>query len=599
MSETSKPPDDNHLTSTIAAIDQYSRLSMRMVMLFGVVQSDGALICECPRGSKCESPGKHPRRRGWRKAASSNAYLMRQVFKGSPNSNLAIATGELVVLDFDPRHGSDDSERHFVETYGTWPETAEVQTGGGGRHLYFRADGWRVGNSLPVLDGFPGIDVRGRGGYVAAPPSRHVSGSVYEWTTNIDRRIPELPSALTEGLVADLQALPAPQGVTPYVWAAVAGEYEKTATAKRGTRNQQLFVSSCALGELVGKGGLDEDIFWHYLEEAASLCGLSWTEAEPTIRSGLKRGSQNPRPSKSPFNNREEAMEYLTELRVVAHSLKWSGHSGKRQITVLEALIRIAMRTGGPSNFAKGVRGIKQEAGYSSSETVMTALKELQHRGWVQLLFKGDSIQRPSRWRLQIPQTALQDLNESTPTLDGGVVQVLQHPQLPIGHDLFRGPVRGKYITNWHRYSYHYGIGKNGWRILELLMIGAQPSRRAIATEMGVSPATVGRHVRKLIEGDLVAETEHGIVATIQNVEDLDRLAREYGTYGAAVRQRESLGWDPGFRTQTGEDGGVAPPPELDPCPHRPRCPDGYLGCDPEPDKSSQQQATASKNDTP
>ena len=61
---------------------------------------------------------------------------------------------------------------------GPWPETAEAITGGGGRHLYFRArDGLHPPGSLA-----PGIDVKsGPGSYVVAPPSLHANGRRYAW----------------------------------------------------------------------------------------------------------------------------------------------------------------------------------------------------------------------------------------------------------------------------------------------------------------------------------------------------------------------------------------------------------------------------------
>lgn len=55
---------------------------------------------------------------------------------------------------------------------------AKSYTGGGGRHLLVAPLGQR--NGAAVL---PGIDLRGTGGYVVAPPSRHASGRLYDWIT--------------------------------------------------------------------------------------------------------------------------------------------------------------------------------------------------------------------------------------------------------------------------------------------------------------------------------------------------------------------------------------------------------------------------------
>ena len=53
------------------------------------------------------------------------------------------------------------------------PDTLTVRTGGGGRHLFFRHRGPALPNSAGRLAGLgepPGVDLRGDGGYVVAPP---------------------------------------------------------------------------------------------------------------------------------------------------------------------------------------------------------------------------------------------------------------------------------------------------------------------------------------------------------------------------------------------------------------------------------------------
>jgi hypothetical protein len=85
-----------------------------------------------------------------------------------------------VVLDVDPRHGGDASLAKLLRANsGLLPPTAEQQTGSGGRHIVFAYPEVEVKNSAGRLGS--GLDVRGNGGYIVAPPSRHISGATYTW----------------------------------------------------------------------------------------------------------------------------------------------------------------------------------------------------------------------------------------------------------------------------------------------------------------------------------------------------------------------------------------------------------------------------------
>lgn len=92
-----------------------------------------------------------------------------------PEQNVGIVTGKvsrLTVIDYDPRNDPTGST-------GTWLraelEEPTVTTGTGGAHWYVR----EVWPTLPRLR--PGLDVKGTGGYVLAPPSVHPNGRAYEW----------------------------------------------------------------------------------------------------------------------------------------------------------------------------------------------------------------------------------------------------------------------------------------------------------------------------------------------------------------------------------------------------------------------------------
>ena len=98
-----------------------------------------------------------------------------------PEANLGIVTGAvsgLVVLDVDRAHDGEASLRRLERRYGPLPETPVVRSGGGGFHFYFRHPGVEIRNRAGLA---PGIDLRGDGGLVVAPPSLHPSGRRYLW----------------------------------------------------------------------------------------------------------------------------------------------------------------------------------------------------------------------------------------------------------------------------------------------------------------------------------------------------------------------------------------------------------------------------------
>ena len=136
--------------------------------------------CDCGR-KDCKSPAKHPRLMHGVKDASTDRAKVEDWWSMWPTSNIGIATGAvsgIVVLDIDPRHGGAESLKDLQNEHGPLPDTVECLTGGGGCHYYFAHPGAHVGNKVGLK---PGLDLRGDGGYVVAPPSRHISGRDYEW----------------------------------------------------------------------------------------------------------------------------------------------------------------------------------------------------------------------------------------------------------------------------------------------------------------------------------------------------------------------------------------------------------------------------------
>jgi hypothetical protein len=141
--------------------------------------------------------GKRPaaRSNGF-KDATTDRHRIGAMFRRSPRANLGIATGAagLAVLDVDPRHSGDESLQALEQAHEPIPQTVRARTGGGGEHIFFKNPG-DIGSSAGRLG--PGLDVRGNGGYVVAPPSTHESGNRYEWINPPDEfEVAEAPAWL-------------------------------------------------------------------------------------------------------------------------------------------------------------------------------------------------------------------------------------------------------------------------------------------------------------------------------------------------------------------------------------------------------------------
>jgi hypothetical protein len=169
--------------------------------------SSGTLVCTC--GSpKCEHPGKHPLPRlapNGLKNATTCAPTVERWFSQARLANVGLATGPVIVLDVDPRHGGDESLRELEAEHGPLPLTWRVFTGGGGEHIFFLPpEGIEIRNSAGDRGGLaPGLDIRGIGGYVVAPASLHASGRTYEWS--VDHHPDETPLApMPDWMVAAL-----------------------------------------------------------------------------------------------------------------------------------------------------------------------------------------------------------------------------------------------------------------------------------------------------------------------------------------------------------------------------------------------------------
>ncbi len=192
----------------LMAAQELAKYGFRVKPLHSVRSRNGVVFCTCENlASKkkgqgvCRHPGKHP----LTKYASRTEGQIHQQWTRWPIANIGIALDEnWVVIDIDPRNGGTESWEKLLEDHDLIELNSpiEVATGGGGRHLYYRAPkGVSFRSNLDSV-GYSGIDILYEKKITIAPPSRHKSGKLYRWLENSApwqvAEVPELPAWLLE-----------------------------------------------------------------------------------------------------------------------------------------------------------------------------------------------------------------------------------------------------------------------------------------------------------------------------------------------------------------------------------------------------------------
>lgn len=236
-------------------------------------------FCSCGSGEpdhNSKGAGKHPLARAWSAAGVTDEEIIRSLFAGRPGMNIGILTGTrsgIWVFDVDPKNGGDKRLAELISEYGELPYTYTVRTGSGGVHYY-----WLLPHDFTPTNGrgtLPaGLDVRGEGGQVVAPPSVSAIGA-YEVLADVE--IVQAPAWLLDMIRprvpfdvehrAALAQMTSPQVATigdrgqRYAMAAVTAELTRLRDAVPGTRGSTAFQVACNLTELLNSpwAGLDAE----------------------------------------------------------------------------------------------------------------------------------------------------------------------------------------------------------------------------------------------------------------------------------------------------------------------------------------------------
>ncbi len=236
-----------------------------MLPLAGITD-EGA--CGCIMGPDCPRPGKHPLIKGGLYRATQDEATISGWWAMWPQANIGIRTGlesGLLILDVDPRNGGSESLEKLLSRYGGLPDTLVCSTGGGGWHYYFQYPGPRLVQLKGKVPDYPGLDIKLDGGYVVAPPSRHISGGTYrwqtDWRTTAIAPVPEwlLELIRVEEKTSGRQKKPSTRGEAlelPHAELTPADQeiIRQLRMGQHGALYRSLFV-----GDLEGAGGLRKD----------------------------------------------------------------------------------------------------------------------------------------------------------------------------------------------------------------------------------------------------------------------------------------------------------------------------------------------------
>jgi hypothetical protein len=234
--------NNNQSSPLQSAALQYAAKGLRIIPLHNFI--DGCCTCEKPG---CGSPAKHPLTPNGVHAATTDQEIIQQWWSETEGlANVGIATGEdsgLVVVDVDAKSGGPATIIRMENDHGQLPRTPTVETGGGGKHFYFRYPaGQTIGNRAGIL---PGIDIRANAGYVVAPPSSHASGNTYVWAVPPDEPLADVPAWLLDLILGkpisstDVQPRPAHAATTLVVQTAL-DDLGSHPGATEGQRNDTL-----------------------------------------------------------------------------------------------------------------------------------------------------------------------------------------------------------------------------------------------------------------------------------------------------------------------------------------------------------------------
>lgn len=231
--------------------------------------------------------------------ATRDEQDIRAWWHAKPAANVGVATGSgLVVADLDVRgNGTAEFDRmRGAQPFG-WPGV--VRTPSGGWHLWYH---WPWGGPVPNRTAaLPGVDVKGTGGYVVAPPSALIVPGLarpgeqrggatvpipYEWVRECACRVAVVPEWLAKWVVRSQSH---PETVNRAGGSGGVASEQELVHAERGRRNDMFTAKALSLAR-AGWSIKDTTTELHRIwSRMGSREGFPWTEIEAAIGTAYRK----------------------------------------------------------------------------------------------------------------------------------------------------------------------------------------------------------------------------------------------------------------------------------------------------------------------
>lgn len=457
-------------------------------------------------------------------------YGLRNLFAG--DSNLAVmcgaTSGNLFIIDCESIPGFFYHIQQMVNRdIPIWA----VKTARGG-HIYLRAENGEVHSIEPGI--LPDAEIKGRNGYVLAPPSIHPDGSIYHWTIQQGDSIPVIKTADVDWLKTGRgQIIPlkfdtpssrktgnwSMQMVSP---ASNLGKetrdyLENGKHLTEGNRNNRLFKAACDMSG----NKYSQNETQNVLTPIAGMSGLPIAEIRATIISAYSRNRTPSRPS-------QKVQLHFTWRYALLWGIKhqWESRTAGSDRALFLALVERARVSSNENDvFRASIRELSELASLGTT-TIQRGLERLQD---MMIIFNSgyDSMSKASLWRFsdKILSIAKQvELNMNTVSIPP---HWLRYSESVFNSDIVERGALGHSVLFVHEFM----------RTLHQPMMPSE-----IAESLGVSLNQVNYALRKLKKHELVHRLGKGwylVKITLPELEAVFENVAGKGDARVAKHRRE------------------------------------------------------------